>query len=74
MKPLADRWVVERRETGATHAGVETQLERIRLAFESLSGVEASLETLASDYLRRLTQGSGGTVQDRIALYRSWGG
>lgn len=73
MKPLADRWVVERRETNASHAGVEAQLERIRAAFERLRTVEADLEQLASDYLRKLTQGSG-TVQDRIALYRSWGG
>lgn len=73
MKPLADRWVVERREQGATHPGVEAQLERIRAAFERLGLVEAELERLASDYLRSLTQGSG-TVEDRIALYRSWGG
>lgn len=73
MKPLSERWVVERREQGATHAGVEAQLERIRAAFERLGVVEADLERLASDYLRSLTQGSG-TVEDRIALYRSWGG
>jgi hypothetical protein len=74
IKPIADRWVVERRELGATHSGVEAQLERIRVAFEQLSLVEAELEQLASDYLRKLSQNNSGTIQDRIALYRSWGG
>ena len=72
MRPLCELWMVRKREENQGDTGVEQELERIRAAFERLRPVELELENLATQYLRSLTQG-GENVQDRIALYRSWG-
>lgn len=72
IRPLADQWVVHKRELGIVDAQVDQLLARIKEAFERLSSIELELETLATNYLRQLTQG-GTNVQDRINLYRSWG-
>jgi len=72
MRPLCELWMVRKREENQGDVGVEQELERIRAAFERLRPVELELENLATQYLRSLTQG-GENVQDRIALYRSWG-
>jgi hypothetical protein len=72
MRPLCELWMARKRGQDLGDAGVERELERIRAAFERLRPVELELENLATQYLRSLTQG-GEKVQDRIALYRSWG-
>ncbi len=74
MRPLSERWMTERRDLALSDPGVELELSRIRNAFERLKPVEAELESLAAQYLKSLTASSGESkVQDRIALYRSWG-
>ena len=71
MRPLTAAWIRERTENGLADEGVESELARLKTAFDEVRAVEDELEAMATAYLARAAE-QPGAIEDRIRLHRSW--
>jgi len=71
MRPLTAAWIKERTEDGLTDSEVESELARLKDAFDRVRSVEDELEAMATAYLAR-SAGEPAPIEDRIRLHRSW--
>lgn len=71
MRPLTAAWIRERAEENLADPEVESELARLKTAFDRVRAVEDELEAMATAYLAR-SAGDQGPIEDRIRLHRSW--
>jgi len=71
MRPLTAAWIKARTEAGLTDPELESELERLKTAFDTVRAVEDELEAMATAYLARSAEDPG-QLDDRIRLHRSW--
>lgn len=71
MRPLTSAWIKARTEEGLTDPDLESELARLKAAFDTVRSVEDELEAMATAYLARTAE-EPGQIEDRIRLHRSW--
>lgn len=71
MRPLTAAWIKARTDENLTDPALESQLERLKTAFDTVRQVEDELEAMATAYLARTAEAPG-HLDDRIRLHRSW--
>jgi len=71
MRPLTTAWIKARTDEGLTDPDLESELSRLKSAFDTVREVEDELEAMATAYLARTAEDPG-QLDDRIRLHRSW--
>lgn len=71
MRPLTEAWIRSRTTDNLSDAEVESELARLKAAFDRVRSVEDELEAMATAYLAK-SAGDQGPIEDRIRLHRSW--
>lgn len=71
MRPLTAAWIKARTEEGLTDPDLESELARLKAAFDTVREVEDEIEAMATAYLARSAE-EPGHLDDRIRLHRSW--
>lgn len=71
MRPLTAAWIKARTEEGLTDPDLESELARLKAAFDTVREVEDELEAMATGYLAHTAEAPG-DLDDRIRLHRSW--
>ena len=71
MRPLTAAWIKARTDSDLSDPAVETELSRLKQAFDRVRAVEDELEAMATGYLAHSASDQG-HIEDRIRLHRSW--